>query len=371
MQPVIDMDKEYAIMLDGGGARGAYQIGAWKALHEAGIKINAVAGTSVGALNGALICMGDVEKAEQIWREITFSRVMDVDDNWMERLFNKENKISEVLKEFREKLANGGVDITPLRELIHEAVDEEKIRSSGIEFCVMTFSVTDMKELDLSIYDMEEGLLEDFLLASAYLLGFKREKLHGKIYMDGGVVNNVPLGSLIDRGYENIIQIRIFGPGREPRVKITEETSVYAIEPRVKLGSIIEFHKKRSCQNLKIGYYDAKRMLYGLEGSIYYIEQTHEECYYKTRIEQLSELDKVETVLELRMQPGYTEKELYMTMLEAAAKVLRVQKYKIYTVDELFDEMCRKYVKKSAEKELPKFVYKLIVIGGAVLSDYE
>ncbi len=65
MKVLLDTSKEYGIVLDGGGARGAYQIGAWKALKEAGIKINAVAGTSVGALNGALICMDDVENAEK------------------------------------------------------------------------------------------------------------------------------------------------------------------------------------------------------------------------------------------------------------------------------------------------------------------
>ena len=63
IDPVLDLTKEYGIVLDGGGARGAYQIGAWKALKEAGVKVCAVAGTSVGALNGAMICMDDVEKA--------------------------------------------------------------------------------------------------------------------------------------------------------------------------------------------------------------------------------------------------------------------------------------------------------------------
>ena len=53
MRPVIDLTKEYGLVLDGGGARGAYQIGAWKALVEAGVKIQAVAGTSGGAVNGA------------------------------------------------------------------------------------------------------------------------------------------------------------------------------------------------------------------------------------------------------------------------------------------------------------------------------
>ena len=97
MNPVIDLTKEYGLVLDGGGARGAFQIGAWKALSEAGVKVNAVAGTSVGALNGALICMGDVNKAEEIWYDMTFSDVMDVDDVWMERLFNKENSLREIV----------------------------------------------------------------------------------------------------------------------------------------------------------------------------------------------------------------------------------------------------------------------------------
>lgn len=98
MKSVIDLSKEYGLVLDGGGARGAYQIGAWKALAEAGVKIKAVAGTSVGALNGALICMGDVELAESIWRDMTFSTVMDVDDQEMEALFNGEVPLREFLR---------------------------------------------------------------------------------------------------------------------------------------------------------------------------------------------------------------------------------------------------------------------------------
>ena len=44
MKPVIDLEKTYGIVFDGGGARGAYQIGAWKAMREAGVKISTVAG---------------------------------------------------------------------------------------------------------------------------------------------------------------------------------------------------------------------------------------------------------------------------------------------------------------------------------------
>jgi len=347
------------LVLDGGGARGAYQIGAWKALTEAGVKINAVAGTSVGALNGALICMGDIEKAEKIWNEMTFSRVMDVDDEWMEGLFQKQTSIREFLNEGWKKLKEGGVNITPLRELIHETVDEEAIRSCGKEFCLLTFSLSDFRELDLSIEDIPEGLLEDFLLASAYLIGFKNERIQGKKYIDGGVVNNVPLNSLVKRGYEDIIEVRIYGPGREPRVKMPKESEKLEIAPRVKLGSIIEFSGKRSRQNLLIGYYDALRMLYGLEGTIYYLEQSHEDEYYEELLIDIREVEKAEIAFVLKLSLGFKSKDLFMWMLEAAAKLLRIPKYQIYTVDQLYDIVYKKYEALSDQMNLPRFVHVL------------
>ena len=137
MRPLLDLTKEYGLVLDGGGARGAYQIGAWKALKEAGVKICAVAGTSVGALNGALICMDDMEKAERIWSEMQFSHVMSVDDDWMRQLFQGEQKIGDVLSELGRIFRDGGVAVAPLRRLIHEYVGEGERRKWGEALCIV------------------------------------------------------------------------------------------------------------------------------------------------------------------------------------------------------------------------------------------
>ena len=344
MRPLLDLTKEYGLVLDGGGARGAYQIGAWKALKEAGVKISAVAGTSVGALNGALICMDDLEKAEKIWSEMEFSRVMSVDDDWMRQFFQGEQKLGDILAELGRVFRDGGVDAAPLRKLIHENVDEEKIRGCGKEFFIVTFSLTDMKELELSVSDIPEGRLEDFLLASAYLVGFKNEPMEdGKRYIDGGIFNNVPADVLVEKGYTDLIEVRIYGPGREPRVSLPEDGEMYQIGPRVKLGSIIEFERERSRQNMKIGYYDAKRMLYGLEGIIYYIEQEHLDAWYERRMRDLTELEKRALAIVLKLPVSGTDKELYMGMLEAAAKFLRIPKYRIYKVDELRETVMERY----------------------------
>ena len=98
MQPVIDLEKEYGLALEGVGAKGAYQIGAWQALEEAGVKIRGVSGTSVGALNGALICQGDLETAKMLWANISYSKIMDVDDDRMERMFQGTLKWKEALE---------------------------------------------------------------------------------------------------------------------------------------------------------------------------------------------------------------------------------------------------------------------------------
>lgn len=382
-KPLIDLEKDYGIVLEGGGARGAYQIGAWKALKEAGVKIKGVAGTSVGALNGALICMDDLEKAEHIWREISYSKVMKVEDSFMNGFFHGEVGLRETIKEVFHMIGEGGIDITPLKELIQTELDEEQIRNSDMDFFLLTFSVSEMKELDLSMEDIPEGLLSDFLLASAYLIFFKTEKLHGKTYMDGGMINNVPLGSMVSRGYKDIIMIRIFGPGREKKVKLTEEETLYSIEPRVNLGNIIDFNPKKSSQNMKIGYYDAMRFLYGLEGMIYYIDQTEEECYYVDKLisvgeeqwqylaayytEVQKEYSRTRNILEvicplvakeLRLPRDWNYRQIYIAVLEAAAKMLRIQKYKIYTVEELLQAVQQK-ITAHGSKKLPPFIYIL------------
>ena len=80
MRLTLDPSLEYGVVLEGGGARGAYQIGALKAVTEAGIRIGAVAGASVGALNGAFLCMGDLKAAEELWGNLAYSQILNVED---------------------------------------------------------------------------------------------------------------------------------------------------------------------------------------------------------------------------------------------------------------------------------------------------
>ena len=371
MEPRLDLTKEYGLVLEGGGAKGAYQIGAWKALKEAGVKIKGVSGTSVGALNGALICMDDLERAENLWANISYSQIINVDDELMGRLFDKSQMkpefLRETLKEIFRMLGEGGMDITPLCRLIEENIDEDLIRKSPVEFYSCTYSLTDRKELNVDMKTVPEGQMKDMLLASAYLPGFKNEKLHGKTYVDGGATNVLPMDVLLEHGYQDLILLRIFGVGREKKVSIPEGVSVTEIAPRGNLGNTLQFDAGKSRKNMRLGYYDALRAIYGLQGKIYYVEQTREECYYLKQLVQAKpevraalleayELDRspeqemrsfVELLLpllavELKLPKDWNYSSLYLAILETAARHCKVHRYRVYTVQQLLEETKRK-----------------------------
>lgn len=362
----MDVSKEYGIVLEGGGARGSYQIGAWKALREAGVKIRGIAGASVGSLNGALMCMDDLEKAEYIWENISYSRIMDVDDDVIEsvrKLDLKAVNLRQAAEDAKRVLREKGFDITPLKELIEGVVDEQKIRSSERELYITTYSVTDRQLLTLDARDIPDGEIGDMLLASAYFPAFKNEKLKGKRYMDGGSLNNVPIDVLLDHGYQDIIVIRIYGLGfdSEKIVEIPDDVNVWRVAPRQDLGGILEFDRKLAKKNITLGYYDAKRLLYGLQGRWYYLDAPHSEAYYfdkmMTEIQMFRsywpvlEKDEIPENLqgyrvytewlfpimaeEMELKPGWTYKELYLGVLEHVARKHRISRFKIFTDDQL------------------------------------
>ena len=108
--------KEYALALSGGGTRGAYEVGAYKALLEMGIKINAIAGTSIGALNAAMFISNGIDSALDMYKNITITDVIDIDDsiNTKKDIFDIEN----VFKLAKNYTKNKGLDNTPLKKLI-------------------------------------------------------------------------------------------------------------------------------------------------------------------------------------------------------------------------------------------------------------
>ncbi|MBQ1814997.1 MAG: patatin-like phospholipase family protein, partial [Ruminococcus sp.] len=137
------MQQTYGLVLAGGGAKGAYQIGAWRALRELGIEFNAIAGTSIGAINGALMAQGSFETAMRFWSNAEVSNGINLPFELKsgENLFS----LSNMPQIFYEVLRNGGIDISPAKKIVEDNISEEAVRASNIPLAIVTFNLNNMK----------------------------------------------------------------------------------------------------------------------------------------------------------------------------------------------------------------------------------
>lgn len=276
------------IALEGGGARGAFHMGAVKALLEHGYEIGGITGTSIGALNGALIAQGDFEAAYQMWESLSTPMIFHIDPMYYERLVhNKIDKdtVFHLASKVKDMIENRGIDTSLIRNLLEENVDEEKLRNSSVDFGLITVMLNDMKPLELFKEDIPQGQMIDYLMASASYPGFAPNKIDGKQYFDGGIHDNLPVNLLASKGYKEIIAVRTYGVGRTKKLRY-RDINLTVILPSENLGQIFNFDHELICRNMKMGYYDALRVIQGVKGKHYYI-QPLEEAYYFTRLTSL------------------------------------------------------------------------------------
>lgn len=248
---------EYGLVLSGGGAMGSYEIGVWKALRELKIDIKGVAGTSVGALNGAMILQDDFEKALELWERITIDQVIDVDTSLLRRRLLKWTRedFSLFFSLFKEFIREGGFDTTPLRLLLEDTIDEELIRRSPMDFGINTYSVSDLKLVELYLEEIPRGELISYLMASACLVIFKRAEINNKKFIDGGYFDNVPVNLLIKKGYRNLIVVELMNIFKRPPIE-EENLNIIKIKSSKSIGGIMEFNPKRAKKNIVMGYED-------------------------------------------------------------------------------------------------------------------
>lgn len=349
MELKIDNSKTYAIALEGGGAKGGYEIGVWQALDEAGIKYNAVSGTSVGALNGGLMAMRDLPRAIDAWNDMKLGKVIELDEEQEENLsraFNGDiglDDVQRLIPEALEIIKNRGLDVAPLRAWVREVVDARAIKESGVELYIATVSITDRKALEVKVNDLPEDQICDMLLASAYHPTFRLEKLGGKFYTDGGFVDTLPLHALVTNGYKDIIAVRIPGIGHNRRFKMPDDVNVTYIATNADLGGVLNFDAEQSRRDMAIGYLDAKRVLYGLYGKHYYIERsmTDREALNMlldsletgVNLRQFCERDLPRVARHLDAEGDYYE--LLIAVLEDAAAKQDIDNMRIYKDTEL------------------------------------
>ncbi len=341
------------LALEGGGGRGAFHIGALKALYESGYKFDMVVGTSIGAMNGALIAQGDFEVAHKIWQ------TMDMLTLFSESDLPENNSIpAVVVTALRTLFIHGGIDTTKIRELLSEIIDEDKLRASEIDFGLVTISLSKRKPQEMLKEDIPNGKLVDYLIASGSLPGFKTEPLDGSRYLDGSFYDNCPVNLLIRRKCSDVVIIRTYA-NRRLRAFDEEGLNITTIAPLKELGSILDFNRSTLSENYNIGYCQAKRTLCSLLGAEYYISMADKDLILRalhsadgelwskllqpfhtdrkqSTINEL--LIKTANILKLPYDSGF--ENIVIAALEYAADMRRLYRYKVY---DIYD-FCRKIV---------------------------
>lgn len=390
----------FGLVLEGGGARGAYHVGAYKAIKELNIEIGGIAGTSIGAINGAMMVQGDYELLEKIWLSVDSYELFDLDEKTVEDLrhFNLRNiNFSYLLHQSKEILSNRGLDTSRIRELFDYYIDEEKIRSSNIDFGIVTVNLTDKKPMELMKEDIPEGKLIDFLIASANLPAFRIEEVDGKKYLDGGFYNNLPIDILANKGYKNIIAVRTLAIGIIRKAKI-KDLNIIFIQPVESLGSMLgalDFNRERAEEYINLGYYDAMKVFKKLKGFKYYCIPfegnfinilTDFYNKYKERLcnigrflgyEDMCEdrmffekiIPRLESILDMKGKNDY--QDICIRFFERIAEKYGVERFKIYKAEEFVELTIEKFRENPTAfiKNVPNFIKQNRILSLAVKDD--
>ncbi|MDQ6423057.1 patatin-like phospholipase family protein [Paenibacillus sp. LHD-117] len=262
------------LALEGGGAKGAYHMGVLKAYLEMGHTFDAVVGTSIGAINGAVIAQGDFEQGYRLWEKLDARLIFDLSDEEYHLLMRRKldtNALRHLASRTRKLIASRGMNTRKMRQLIASIVDEDRLRGSTADFGLVTVSLTDRAPLELYKDDIPQGRLADYLMASAAFPGFQPTVIDDKAYIDGGLYDNCPINMLARKGYKHAVAIRTLGLGITRKVEYPD-IAVTTIAPSEPLGGTMSFNPDAIRRSLDMGYYDAIRHLKGLQGRVYCID---------------------------------------------------------------------------------------------------
>ncbi len=293
------------LVLVGGGAKGAYQAGALRYLAELDFSPHIIAGTSIGALNGAVLAANKplkqaVQRLDELWDQLGQAHILRPNTtatmrvmsyaaraflpnlrHWATDFFIEQGLLGDRLAIF---------DPEPIEQFLRQAVDPQALRQ-GTELWATVFPSLQIPGLNydclidlarafmgtkahwLRVQDCDDDeTLYNLLLASAAIpLAFPCRTVNGQRYVDGALSDNVPLGALAARGCTHAIVIHLGNGSTWNRHDFPEQT-VIEIRPEAPinafntplLGSVsatLDFSFERITELKQRGYEDAKRCM--------------------------------------------------------------------------------------------------------------
>lgn len=287
-------DKKVSLVLEGGGVKCAYQVGALMALEENGYSFNAISGASFGALNGALYIEGGVKKLFDFYTSLQTKDIF-LDENICNfvNLYNGEKQCftNAFLTFMKENASTFFNDRNKVSDYYHAyiayLVNEEAIINSDIDYM---FSVLEVKNNPLTLpmiigayfsrnmaplkllenngtitskiinkKDVAKGLLPLYVASSANYPFFNPLTVEDRYYLDGGITNNVPYEPLLSSKDKKIVIIRT--KDDELQGKMPQNENILVITPSENLGSSLQFTHDNIMYLIKLGYQDTLKLL--------------------------------------------------------------------------------------------------------------
>ncbi|HMN78462.1 MAG TPA: FAD-dependent oxidoreductase [Burkholderiaceae bacterium] len=227
------MPRQRVLILQGGGALGAFEAGVVRAMEERGHHPDIVAGVSIGAINGAIIASHPRAASaalQSFWRELTVSGMPGVTPSVAQALATWRVAALGLPHFFRPRWLAPSLapadwpanwtsfyDTGPLRELLLRYVDFPALRTSPVRLLI---SAVNVETAELEVFDshVDELRVEHVMASGSLPPGFPWTEIDGRYYWDGGLVSNSPLQQVLDhcgtRG-KDVVIVDLFSSHRE------------------------------------------------------------------------------------------------------------------------------------------------------------
>lgn len=344
---------KYQLVFAGGGAKGSYQVGVWKALRELGIEIDVVVGTSIGSINGAAFANDEFDKAYDLWTSLDTASLFDLS-------YDKENGEPGTSDYLEAIIKNRGLETDRIKELLSEVIDENQLRKSPIDYGLVTFSLTHLKPLVLFKKDIPQGKLVDYIMASSAVPGFKKQEIDYEHFIDGGVYDNMPINVLLEEGYKNIIAVSNSAIGVYRRIQDNDANIIIIKNGNIK-GGVLDFNTDHAKYNINLGYMDCMKTFGQLLGADYYIDYSNpsylskelgnseiDMLFLNIKKRQKEVVAKVIRLAILRTLKRHCKgpldnKRAFIAAMEISANTLGIEKFEIYKVDQLIRKIIAEY----------------------------
>ena len=342
-----------ALVLAGGGARGSYQVGVWRALMELDWHPQIITGTSVGSLNGAMFVLDLYEVARDMWLTIRSKDVMELPED---------NADLSALHSFLRRVVKaGGMDVSPLEEIVERVLDEDALRKAEIRFGLVTVEQRGLKPRELPLEQIPEGRVKDYLMASAACFpALQARDIDGVKFLDGGYSDNMPTGLAKDMGAEELVCVDLEGVGiTRPNLTGLPTTMIRSYW---ELGDILHFDPDTARRNMELGYYDTLRAFGRLRGCAYAVDNGPESSAdaeaFRSRFDAVQKMvrDKYPVTLTADAALLLSKmKDTALAPLETAAEDVGVDPAQYYTTRSLGEAFLAKCDRARMESFAPLF----------------